>query len=182
MNTYKTQASDTSIEAEKIQFEFAVLIGSCYDLHKMASSLSTESPALSYRGFCYQQREALSIFPNCDRQFTPDTFTTQNPSIQKANPPTIPNQKVSNEAVSKQAFSYIHNRVKLYLWRWAKRRHPNKSKKWVQSRYYSRYKWDNWTFMCQGTDKQGKKVALMTKRILSTCTRRVINRYTQNPS
>ena len=38
--------------------------------------------------------------------------------------------------VSKETFSYIRNRVKLYLWRWAKRRHPNKSKTWVQKRLF----------------------------------------------
>ncbi|NJM72327.1 MAG: hypothetical protein HC862_20345 [Scytonema sp. RU_4_4] len=60
-------------------------------------------------------------------------------------------------AVSKQTFSYIRNRVKLYLWRWASRRHPNKSKTWIQRKYYGKFRGDNWTFMCKGTDRTGKE-------------------------
>ena len=38
--------------------------------------------------------------------------------------------------VSKEIFSYIGHRVWWYLWRWARRRHPNKKKKWVKSKYF----------------------------------------------
>ena len=61
-------------------------------------------------------------------------------------------------AVSKETFSYIRNRVKIYLWRWASRRHPNKSKKWVQNRYY---------VTVQGG---GKKVPAMKSHVISTKT------------
>ena len=38
--------------------------------------------------------------------------------------------------VSKKTFSKINYRVWWYLWRWAKRRHPNKAKKWVKDKYF----------------------------------------------
>ena len=38
--------------------------------------------------------------------------------------------------VSKETFSYISSRVWQYLWRWAKRRHPNKNSKWVYKSYF----------------------------------------------
>ena len=52
--------------------------------------------------------------------------------------------------VSKATFSYVENRVWRYLWRWATRRHPNKSKRWIFSHYFSRYKGRIGTFMCKG--------------------------------
>lgn len=70
--------------------------------------------------------------------------------------------------VSKETFSYIRNRVKLYLWRWAKRRHPNKSKTWVQKRYYQSFRGDNWTFMCKGTSRKGKERLFVLYNISST--------------
>lgn len=56
--------------------------------------------------------------------------------------------------VSKQTFSYIRHRVVTYLWRWARRRHPNKGKRWVKNRYFQWFKGDDWTFMCKGTDRK----------------------------
>lgn len=59
--------------------------------------------------------------------------------------------------VSKKTFCYINHRLTIYLWRWAKRRHPNKGKKWVKNRYFHRIEENEWTFACQGTDSRGKK-------------------------
>lgn len=70
--------------------------------------------------------------------------------------------------VSKEIFTYIENRVWQYLWRWANRRHPNKSKKWVRNRYYSRFGGDNWTFMCKGTDRKGRDKTHIRYNISST--------------
>ena len=42
-----------------------------------------------------------------------------------------------------------------YLWRWAKRRHPNKNTKWVRKRYFKTIKGNKWTFGCTISDRQG---------------------------
>ncbi|MBM4350055.1 MAG: group II intron reverse transcriptase/maturase [Deltaproteobacteria bacterium] len=39
---------------------------------------------------------------------------------------------------SKETFSKIQHKVHWILWRWAKRRHPNKSKYWILNNYYER--------------------------------------------
>ena len=70
--------------------------------------------------------------------------------------------------VSKETFSYIHHRVWQYLWRWAKRRHPNKSKKWVYHRYFGSFQGNKWTFMCRGTGRKGKKQLHVLYNISST--------------
>jgi len=55
-----------------------------------------------------------------------------------------------------------------YLYRWAKRRHPNKSKKWVFQRYFHSYKGRFGTFMCKGTGRKGKEIFHILYNISST--------------
>ncbi len=59
--------------------------------------------------------------------------------------------------VSKETFQYIGHRVYQHLYRWAKRRHPNKGKKWVFKRYFGSYRGNNYAFMCKGTDRRGNE-------------------------
>ena len=62
--------------------------------------------------------------------------------------------------VSKQTFSYIGYRVWWYLWRWARRRHPNKAKNWIKNKYFrtkitykkGKRKVRDWIFFYEGTD------------------------------
>ena len=93
---------------------------------------------------------------------------TQEDVIRELNPLLRGFANYYRGAVSKETFSYIKNRVKVYLWHWASRRHPNKSKKWVQNRYYSRFVGDNWTFMCKGTDRKGGEKSHILYNISST--------------
>jgi RNA-directed DNA polymerase len=46
-----------------------------------------------------------------------------------------------------------------YLWRWAKRRHPNKNTKWVRKRYFHTIDGVKWTFAFQ-CEIRGKEVML----------------------
>jgi RNA-directed DNA polymerase len=59
--------------------------------------------------------------------------------------------------VSKEVFGYIGHRVWEYLWRWAKRRHPNKSKKWIKNKYFPRIGRRAWVFTCEGKDRRGNE-------------------------
>ena len=40
----------------------------------------------------------------------------------------------------------LDNQLLKWLWRWACRRHNNKSKKWIQSKYYYKFNQKNWVF------------------------------------
>jgi RNA-directed DNA polymerase len=62
--------------------------------------------------------------------------------------------------VSKETFSYISHRVWQYLWRWAKRRHPNKRTKWVHKAYFKTIKGVKWTFACNVGNRLDKEVIL----------------------
>jgi RNA-directed DNA polymerase len=70
--------------------------------------------------------------------------------------------------VSKETFCYISHRLWQYLWRWAKRRHPNKSSKWVRKRYFKTIKGNQWTFACTTIDRKGKDKELVLYQISST--------------
>jgi len=48
--------------------------------------------------------------------------------------------------VSKVIFSEIDNYIFWTLWRWAKRRHPNKNKKWIKKKYFKSEGYRKWIF------------------------------------
>ncbi len=77
--------------------------------------------------------------------------------IQKLNPILRGFANYYSCVVSKETFSYISSRVWQYLWRWAKRRHPNKNTKWVRKRYFKTINGNKWTFCASTADRQGKE-------------------------
>jgi RNA-directed DNA polymerase len=70
--------------------------------------------------------------------------------------------------VSKETFSYISSRLWRYLWCWAKRRHPNKSKKWIRKRYFKTINGNKWTFATTISDRRGKEKDLILYPIAYT--------------
>jgi RNA-directed DNA polymerase len=115
-----------------------------------------------------QKEKVLAFCKKIGETLSNMKAATQKDVIEKLNPLLRGFANYYRGVVSKQTFEYIRNRVKIYLWRWASRRHPNKSKKWVQNRYYSRFGGDNWTFMCKGTDRKGKEKSHILYNISST--------------
>jgi RNA-directed DNA polymerase len=76
--------------------------------------------------------------------------------------------------VSKETFGYISSRIWRYLWRWAKRRHPNKNTKWVRKRYFKTIKGNKWTFATTTSDRRGKDKDLVLYPIAYTTIERYI--------
>ena len=64
--------------------------------------------------------------------------------------------------VSKRAFGHVDHVLFRLLWRWAKRRHPNKSHSWIVSRYWTRQGGDHWVFFgeVKNFDGSTREVAL----------------------
>jgi len=48
--------------------------------------------------------------------------------------------------VAKEAFSCVDHEIWKSLWQWAKRRHPNKGKRWIKQRYFHSTGTRNWVF------------------------------------
>lgn len=57
---------------------------------------------------------------------------------------------------SKETFGYISCQIFRALWRWCCRRHPNKGKRWVKSKYFRSEENRNWIFTSKILDKHGQ--------------------------
>jgi RNA-directed DNA polymerase len=60
--------------------------------------------------------------------------------------------------VSKDVFGRMDHWLWLKLWRWASRRHPNKSGRWIKGRYFHSVGLRNWVFRCVAIDARGRGV------------------------
>jgi len=65
--------------------------------------------------------------------------------------------------VSKRVFSYVDDQIWKALWRWCRRRHPNKGGKWVARKYFQTVRGRSWTFATTTKDRRGdpKTISLM---------------------
>jgi RNA-directed DNA polymerase len=60
--------------------------------------------------------------------------------------------------VSRKVFEAVDDAIWRAIWKWVRRRHPNKSQKWVKSKYFTTVGGDHWTFF--GTDENGRRWTL----------------------
>lgn len=58
--------------------------------------------------------------------------------------------------VAKQTFSRLDYDITAKLWRWAKRRHPNKARQWIKNKYFKRVEHRDWNFY--GKDEKGTMI------------------------
>lgn len=58
--------------------------------------------------------------------------------------------------VAKATFNKVDHFIWEQLWRWACRRHPNKSRRWVKDRYFAREGTRDWVFRADKKDKDGR--------------------------
>jgi RNA-directed DNA polymerase len=62
--------------------------------------------------------------------------------------------------VSKKTFRKVDHAIFSTLWQWTKRRHPNKSKKWIKNKYFYQIGSRNWVFCAETIGKEGKAIKL----------------------
>lgn len=70
--------------------------------------------------------------------------------------------------VATKAFSKLRHETTMSLWRWAKRRHPNKSRDWIKNKYFKFIRGDNWRFACHyknTSSKNGNKESITYKLV-----------------
>ncbi|GAA0796055.1 group II intron reverse transcriptase/maturase [Marinobacterium sediminicola] len=51
-----------------------------------------------------------------------------------------------------RTFNQVDHKIWYLLWRWAQRRHPNKGRRWIKRRYWSRIKSRDWVFVSRGLE------------------------------
>src|SRR2546423_491022 len=60
--------------------------------------------------------------------------------------------------VSKRTFNHVDYVIFNCLWRWARRRHPNKNPNWLKSKYFERYRERDWNFFGETCDDEGTPI------------------------
>jgi RNA-directed DNA polymerase len=59
-------------------------------------------------------------------------------------------------AASKRTFTYVDDRIFQMLWRWCRRRHPKKSRKWIKKQYFQQDGHRHWIFTGMLYDQKGQ--------------------------
>ncbi|MEJ7737156.1 MAG: group II intron reverse transcriptase/maturase [Chitinophagaceae bacterium] len=100
---------------------------------------------------------------------------TQENLIRKLNPMIQGWANYHRSIVSKTTYNKVDNEIWKAIWRWAMRRHPNKGKAWVHSRYFRKIKERNHCFSCIIKDGNGKaKIGITLKHASDTFIKRHI--------
>lgn len=73
---------------------------------------------------------------------------TQERLIDKLNPKIRGWVNYHKSVVAKETFGAVDHEIWKSLWRWAKRRHPNKGRRWIKEKYFGRLGTQNWVFNC----------------------------------
>jgi RNA-directed DNA polymerase len=84
--------------------------------------------------------------------------------------------------VAKKTFNYVDWQIDHMLWRWARRRHPKKSSRWVKHKYFPTFEYIGTTFVAKVEIEKGKyqKFAL-TKASWMPIQRHIKVRQEANP-
>ena len=69
---------------------------------------------------------------------------------------------------SKRSFAIVDQAIYKTLWKWAKRRHPKKSKNWIMEKYFKSITRQHWIFGVKFKDKDGKQKQLVLYKAAST--------------
>lgn len=102
-------------------------------------------------------RSIFEVIDRCSSVKQEDLIEILNPKIQGwAN--------YHRHKVSKKAFSYVDCQIFKHIWRWACRRHKNKTKRWIKERYFHTIGSRQWVFNTKtGTERLCLKSAYDTK-------------------
>ena len=85
-------------------------------------------------------RKTLSDIIKCNKT------STQENLIYQLNQVTRGWAEYHHPACSKETFGKIDHTIWEMLWKWTKRRHPNKSKGWIVNKYWKNHKGRSWSF------------------------------------
>jgi retron-type reverse transcriptase len=129
------------------------------NVRKYDGKLLIKPSAKNVKAFLGKVRE--TIRGNCS--------TTQETLINLLNPMIRGWANYHRHVVAKTMYSKVDHHIWQALWRWARRRHPNKSKGWVQRRYFRTIGPRRWVFATDTLGRDGE--AKVSKLYLAKETR-----------
>lgn len=84
--------------------------------------------------------------------------------------------------MSKRTYARVDHEIFSCLWRWARRRHRNKTWAWLKKKYFERRGYRNWTFVGNTSDVQGQPYKIRLRLASDTPIRRHVKvRSDANP-
>jgi RNA-directed DNA polymerase len=76
--------------------------------------------------------------------------------IHKLNPTIRGWANYHRHVVSSRTFARVDHEIFPSLWRWARRRHPNKNTRWRKQKYFVRHRGRDWSFFGETCDDEGQ--------------------------
>ena len=116
-----------------------------FNIRKFKGVLLTQPSKNSVKKFLDSIRYVIDSNKSCKQETL----------IRLLNPKIIGWANYYRCGASSTTFQKVDNQIFQKLWRWAKRRHPKKGKRWIANKYFHFYKTRRWTFLVKSI-KKGK--------------------------
>jgi RNA-directed DNA polymerase len=102
--------------------------------------------------------------------------------IRLLNPKLLGWARYHRHASSKATYSRVDTEVFAGIWKWLRRRHPQRSAAWLRQKYFRRVKHNHWVFCGQRRGKDGKVLPIFLCRVSTIKIRRhILIRGAANP-
>lgn len=115
------------------------------NIRRYGNKLLTIPAQKSIRSLCSKLREIVKV----------NLTAKQLNLIRQLNPVIRGWAQYHRHGVAKEVFGKVDSYLWLLLWRWAKRRHPNKGARWIKAKYFRRIGNRDWIFAAD--EKAGAK-------------------------
>ena len=151
----KTRLAHTLYEhqSEKPGFDFLGFNVRQHPVGKYNSGLNTNKEILGFKTIITPAKKAVkNHYEQVSNTIKKNLPTPQFGLISKLNPIIRGWCNYYSTVVSKETFSEINNQIHHRLFRWAKRRHPNKTAKWITNKYWHTVGENNWEFAVKMDD------------------------------
>ncbi|WP_321816542.1 MULTISPECIES: group II intron reverse transcriptase/maturase [unclassified Paraburkholderia] len=118
------------------------------------------------------KKNAQAFYRKVAETISRNKTVTQKILIQLLNPMLRGWAQYHQPVVAKQAYSRMDHLIFQRLWRWSKRRHPQKSANWVKQKYFHTVGGRNWVFAASTVRDDGSKGLLELYQINGTAIQR----------
>lgn len=116
------------------------------NVRKYGDKLLIKPAAKNYSACIQKIREAIKS----------NATAKQSVVIKKLNPIIQGWANFHRHIVAKESFNSLDCDIWKALWRWARRRHPNKNSGWIRERYFKVFGMRTWVFACEEISTKGK--------------------------
>ena len=109
--------------------------------------------ARSHQAVVSEREDILVQDPGNHRQLGQPDGRRNDPAFESANQGL---DHVHRYAASQRTFTYVDHRIFQMVWRWCRRRHRKKSRKWIKEKYFQRDGHRHWVFTGTLRDHKGQ--------------------------